>query len=480
MAVVLLLNFSSTFSAQAQITFERYYDFGFTEEGYDVVESSDGGYVICGQQRLTIGESQIVLLKVDSLGNQQWVKFYGGPAENKVVAITRTFDNGYLIAGHTSSLYYAFYPYLIRTDSIGDTLWTTTKLSPIPILNPGDYGNGGCTDVIEARDSSIYILSQVADYDTATVFFLCKLQLGGDTIWTSKFKWNFLGPDLYRLSEDLDGNILLPGRIHYSLQPTFTCGASLIKTDTTGDTLWVRQYPFYTNNSGFTSVVQTSDSGYFLTGVTYWGAGNTNCYFVRTNAFGDTLWTLDYGGPANDGGWGILSSGNGYLLAGNTFSFGVGSSDVFMLKLDTGGNVQWQRTFGGQNFDNGNSVLQTTDGGYIICGFETSFGNGNGNIYLIKTDSTGYAPTGLNPLAPKKDRLSVYPNPNDGEFTVEYAVQENGVLQILNIYGVPVYEYEIPEYANSITIQKNLPAGLYFCKVTVGGALVGCEKIIVK
>lgn len=470
----------SDISLNAQTAFERYYDFGFTEECYDVAKSTNGGYVISGQQRQTLGQSQIVILKIDSSGNQQWVKFFGSPAENCGTAICVSHDSGFLVAGYTSTLDYRYFPYLMKLDSNGDTIWTTKALTPIPINNPGDYGNGWCTDVIEARDSSIYVLSQVADYDTTTVYFLTRLDQNGDSIWTKKFRWNYSGPGLYRISEDADGNILLPGRIHYSLQPSFTCGATLIKTDTLGDTLWTKQYPYYTNNSGFNTVAVTHDSGYFLAGTNLWSVGNTDCYLVRTNSVGDTIWTRNVGGPMNDGALGIVTSDYHYFAWGNTFSYGAGSSDMFIMLVDTSGNVVWQRTYGGANFDNGNSALQTNDGGFLICGFETSYGNGNGNIYVVKTDSNGIAPTGILPLAEIQNRFTIYPNPSSGQFNIDYYLKDDAKAHLYNVAGAEVGTYEMSQSLNTITIDEDLSPGIYFCMITVHEEVVGFEKVIIQ
>jgi len=463
----------------AQISFERYYDFGYTEEGYSVCKSHGSGYVVAGQERRSIGDSRQLLFEVDSVGDVLWSRTYGTIYDNALYNIKPTLDGGYIAVGYTTNSAYTNFPTVVKIDSSGDTMWTTQNISPIAPQPFGGEGNGLSQDVVQLADSNYLVISCINDYDTLRIILLSKLNSSGDTIWTNKIRLP-LGLYVGNIIQTYDGGFAISSRKNYTLTPVFTAAGLIIKTDANGDTSWTREYPFYTTNTGFSSVMQTSDTGYILCGASYWGVGNTDNYIVRANQVGDTVWTKNIGGTANDGGRAVQTSDGGFFIGGNSFSYGAGSSDVYILKLDSNGGIQWQRTYGGVNFENANSISQTNDAGFIICGFETSFGNGNGNVYLIKTDSAGYAPTGLNPLAPKIDRLSAYPNPNDGEFTIEYVVQEKGYLQLLNIYGIPVAEYEIPEYANSITIQKDLPAGLYFCRMIVGGALIGCEKIIVK
>jgi hypothetical protein len=83
------------------------------------------------------------------------------------------------------------------------------------------------------------------------------------------------------------------------------------------------------------------------------------------------------------------TSDGGYIMAGYTYSFGAGGSDIFLIKTDASGNVQWAKTYGGTNNERAYSVRQTSDGGYIVAGWTFSFGAGNGDLFLIKTDANG-------------------------------------------------------------------------------------------
>ena len=163
----------------------------------------------------------------------------------------------------------------------------------------------------------------------------------------------------------------------------------LIKTNASGDTLWTRTYGG-TNYDYGRSVQQTSDAGYIIAGFTNsFGAGGMDVYLIKTNASGDTLWTRTYGGTDNDPGYSVQqTSDTGYIVAGATHSFGAGD-DVYLIKTDGSGDTLWTRTYGGTNQDLGYSVRQTSDGGYIIVGSTNSFGAGNYDVWLIKTNASG-------------------------------------------------------------------------------------------
>ena len=140
-----------------------------------------------------------------------------------------------------------------------------------------------------------------------------------------------------------------------------------------------------------TSLIQTSDGGYAIAGYTSsFGAGETDVYVVKLDAHGNLQWTTTIGGPESDGGNSLIqTSDGGYAIAGYTSSFGAGGHDVYVVKLDANGNLQWTTTIGGKKEDVGTSLIQTSDGGYAIAGFTSSFGAGEWDVYVVKLDAHG-------------------------------------------------------------------------------------------
>ena len=144
------------------------------------------------------------------------------------------------------------------------------------------------------------------------------------------------------------------------------------------------------NDIGY-SVKQTADGGLIIVGSTdSWGNGETDIWLIKTNNEGIEEWDKTFGGGEGDWGTSVQQTAdNGFIILGHTLSFGNGYYDIFMIKTDSEGNEIWVKTFGGNEEDFGYSVIQTSDGGYILVGFTVSFGSGNKDVWIIKTDSQG-------------------------------------------------------------------------------------------
>jgi len=308
--------------AFAQVRFVRAYGRPGYNEARSVQRTSDGGYIVAGSTfYLGGGGYNILLIKIDTNGDVQWAKTYGGPGADYALSVQQTSDGGYIVAGGTLSFGAGGNDiFLIKTDAFGNVQWAKT------------YGG---TMADEA-----YSVQQTSD--------------GGYIV--AGITWSF----------GAGGDILL------------------IKTDANGNVIWAKTYGG-TGDDWAYSVQQTSDGGYIVAGKTYsFGAGWYDIFLIKTDAFGNVQWAKTYGEAGAEEAYSVQqTSDGGYIVAGKTYSFGAGGSDIFLIKINASGNLQWAKTFGGTSVDRAYSVQQTSDGGYIVAGGTYP------NVFLIKTDANG-------------------------------------------------------------------------------------------
>ena len=188
----------------------------------------------------------------------------------------------------------------------------------------------------------------------------------------------------YSVCQSTDSGYIITGTKH--ITGTIWSNILLIKTDLNGNEEWTKIFDF-SNFEHAHSVQQTYDDGYIIVGSIH---NPSNAILIKTDADGNGEWVKTFGGSENDNALSVQqTTDSGYIITGSTKSFGNGVADVWLIKTDANGDSLWTKTFGGSDNDNAFSVQQTTDSGYIITGNTKSFGDGTNYIWLIKTDSNG-------------------------------------------------------------------------------------------
>ncbi|MFH1891575.1 MAG: dockerin type I repeat-containing protein [Candidatus Zixiibacteriota bacterium] len=229
-------------------------------------------------------------------------------------------------------------------------------------------------------DDEGYIVAGASNFDV----FVVKTNSHGDSIWTRKYGGsNSEGSHCIR--EAVDG-----GYIIAATTDSYGAGETdcyLIRIDEAGDTLWTRTYGGAERDRAF-SVCTTSDGGFLFAGDTYsYGAGNRDVYLIRTDSMGDTLWTRTYGGSGGELAWDLQKTAdNCYIVYGVTGSYGAGEYDLWLLKIDSNGDTIWTATYGGYGTEYPGSIEKTSDGGYILVGTTCSTGGEGCHAYVLKLE----------------------------------------------------------------------------------------------
>jgi hypothetical protein len=361
------------------------------------LQTKDSGYIVTGQSiGLEAGKRDFWVVKTDKDLNMSWSRTFGGTDFDEAESIAQTSDRGYIIAGTTASFGAGgpFDIYLLRIDESGNLLWSKTY---------GGTNVDECYSVKQTADGGYIIAGFTYSFGMGqNDFYLIKTNENGNLLWSKTFGGTGF-ESLYSLQLSADGGYILAGATN-----SFGSGGYdmyLCRADAYGNILWNKTFGG-TNDEGGMSVYITSDGGYIILGSTNsFGAGNNDFYLVKTDVNGNLLWSKTFGGAKDEYPKSVQQTKDGgYIIGGITESFGGGDKDCILIKTDNNGNLIWSKTFGGKGFDEAVNVQQTEDGGYFIAGVSNSF-LGNPNIYLIKTDSLGNG-GGCNSTSPKIDYTS--------------------------------------------------------------------------
>ena len=350
--------------------------FGGSEEDTArvIIETTDGGYAILGTTSSMDGDitdkksvqNDYWLLKLDKEGNLQWNKTYGGSDDDRGTALIQTADGGYAIAGYSKS-------------SDGDAS-----------NNEGQHDH-----------------------------WILKLDAFGTIQWQNSF--GFPGHDhTYDILQTADGGYLLSGFLDITASEgqgnsgksaTALHGVGefwILKLNSEGQLTWSRYFGG-TNNDRAYSVVQSQDGSFVVSGFSESddfdinnSKGSYDFWVVKVDIDGNLVWEQSFGGSGIEESYAIaVTKDNNYVIAGKTFSYdkdvtqNKGDSDVWIIKIDDNGNLLWEKTFGGINFDAAESIYPTKDGGFIISGNTRSSDSdvtenfGENDIWAFKINSKG-------------------------------------------------------------------------------------------
>jgi len=390
-----VVNFTTNTTPSIQQQFS--YGGSDLDRAESLVQTSDGGYAIGGWTSSMDGDISVSygsydywLVNLDENANLNWQKSFGGSRIEVAESVIQTYDNGYVLAGHTESSDIDVSEnhgradfWVVKLSSTGDLLWETS-------LGGTDYDLG--FSVIQTSDGGFAVAGYTSSSDGDITshhgeedFWVVKLNANGELVWQRTFGGSS-SDKAYSIFQTADNGFVVTGE---SLSNDGEVSGNhgyydiwVVKLNSNGDLQWQGSYGGSDWDTG-ESVIQTSDGGYAITGCTYSIDGDVSGYHglgdmwvIKLNSSGSLLWQRSLGGSYRDWGFSIIQTlDSGYAIAGFSESndgdaFGNhGGNDCWVVKLNSAGNLQWQKLFGGSSHDRARDIVQTSDGGYAFTGY---------------------------------------------------------------------------------------------------------------
>jgi uncharacterized delta-60 repeat protein len=337
----------------------------------DIQLTSDGGYIVAGWAALG---SDMWISKLNSDGTIRWQKAFDGSRGDFGRSVEVTDDGGCVVAGYTYSFgadQYHSDVWLVKLDPEGNTEWQRVY---------GDIDTQRVSSVRKTTDGG-YIMAGESNRGNRYDFWVLKINANGTSAWQKTYSMGGGYDRAYAVKQTLDGGYIVCGESNFNFW--------ILKLQADGTVDWEKAY----DDGGWNTaraIEQTTDFGYIVA-----GEGDTDAWVMKLNADGTIAWQKTYGG----GTWDAASSvqetfDGGYVVAGYTRSFGQGDSDVWVLKLNADGTIDWEKTYGGSEDDDALQIRESPNG-YVVAGWTESFGAGFNNypdIWVLNLNINGEIP----------------------------------------------------------------------------------------
>jgi glycine cleavage system H lipoate-binding protein len=371
----------TTLAAAAQsVTFEKTYG-GKNEDLAKAVIVTKTGYMVIGRTNShRERRADMYIVNMDKKGNKIWSKAVGGRDDEEGTAILQS-DDGYLAVGTTESFGSDRSSiYAVKLDKSGDALWQKAYWSKDDSYY---YGTG-----VAKTEKGFKIVgweNKLEFFDSEVFGYVVDADKEGERIRTRRYG----GKDddlLYDILKT-DGGYILVGSSE-SFRDDYGFDAYALKVDEAGKVLWQKIYGWGYDESAY-AVTEAKDGGFVLVGITKSNRDKRDeVYVVRIDKDGKMLWQNSYGGRYDETGFDIVADDDGYVITGMTETNTNGREDLYLLKIDDRGKLLWDRNYGGRDSDVGYGIAKTDDG-YIIVGETESYGNGRKDAYILKVNKKG-------------------------------------------------------------------------------------------
>ena len=362
-----------------------------SEYANTVIQTNDGGFIIAGStESIGAGSFDAWLIKIDENGNEEWNQTYGGSEWDKAMSIIQLSDGCFIVAGYTYSFnanYSDFW--LFKIDQSGNLLWNRI------------YGGNDADiaySVIQTNDNGFAIIGKTQSFGAGNFdAWLVKTDLHGIEEWNQTY--GGINSDYANsIQQTSDNGFIIAGDTS-----SFGLGYEdgwLIKIDVSGNEEWNQTYGDW-NRDEARSVIITDDGGYIFTGISSSyspGVGDLDFWLVKTDVNGNEEWNETYGGLQDDRAHSVIQTiDSGFMVAGGSESYGAGSSDFWLLKTDNFGNELWSKAIGEAGLERSYSLISAQNT-FILAGFIRDYDTENYDIWLVCVDSDFKSRFSANPL----------------------------------------------------------------------------------
>lgn len=381
--------YASTFSAPKQVlatksgpyigTWTKTIGGAGDEVAHAVAAASDGTFLIVGSTTsLGAGATDAYLVKIDHQGNVLWERTFGGTENDYGYDLAPTSDGGCIMSGDTRSYGSGNRrALLVRVDAAGNTLWQR------------QFGiNATCAALVLTRDGGCIVTGygKLKRVNTSGLY-LARFDSSGTLLWERTFPGVSSGRSIIETGVE---KFVITGKVNTWRQ----ADVLLLQVDGSGREIWRHAYGGDFADVG-EMVITTADGGLAVTGYTRRRAGYGwvyRAYLVRTTDNGQYLFSRSYGNSEETldyfGGLIAPVPGGGYIIGG--LRTGVAElGNVSLMGVSGNGKTIWERSYGGDGYDEASAITATPDGGYIIAGRTGSYGAGGFDMYLLKVNGEG-------------------------------------------------------------------------------------------
>ncbi len=465
----LLLSFITIpFIAGAQTTPGKTFGGAFNDVGYTVCFTNDGGFLLAGKTRTSHSSGEdMLMIRVNGNGDELWQQTFGWERQDMIRSIIPVQD-GFVMVGDVWEFGLGQLDIgLLKTDLFGNLVWH--KLFG---TNARDMG----FNLLATNDGGFLVLGHSRGYENAGDLLLIKTNDTGEEQWRKSYgsEYDDYG---HELIQNADGSYFIigsKGAFYNDVHANFKnhdADMFLLKIDESGDEIWRKSIGGSEHEFGY-SISEAEQEGLYVFGSTQsQGNGSFDMILAKTDSNGDVLWQNTYGGADFDQGISMSKNDNGELfLLGTTKSFGQeNSTDLYLVKTDEAGEEIWSLTIGGDDNELAHKIIATPDSGCAVLGETKSFGEGMSDILFTKVNKHGIIEYFISNIdLPYLGKTVVYPNPlkSKGRVKIENS-DTNKVYQmeIISMSGVNVKSFTIypPVYGFEV---NTLTPGFYLYRIS--------------